>query len=386
VPDGSLSTSEVDAVQVVSAYDRTRNKWCIGSRLVVATSVLWLLFSIVRGTLSGRSWMGLILDLAPPLSLLVTPLCISATPLVALAIGRRLPKRALLITLAASLGAFLLGVGPSGVNLSALSHTKDSPLPANAVRVFSWNTEYWEQGNDRSTFFQYLLGQHADIYLLQEYIHWNQHNQTPIEINDIQRLQNTFPGYYIRSSGELMTLSRYPIVNSIALSPDGPRRGTDGKDFATSFEMLKTLRTDIKIGSSVTSFYNVHIPVQLNLELNTHFFDEAISRNSSRRTQYRLLRADVSANHDPFLVAGDFNTSPSMGDIAWLRGHLTDPTPALRSFYPTSWQDTGALPRGWRLDWVFTSSIRVHRYRFQTSEGLSDHRSQQLVVSIGGTR
>lgn len=59
---------------------------------------------------------------------------------------------------------------------------------------------------------------------------------------------------------------------------------------------------------------------------------------------------------------------------------------ASASIYPDSWQSSGWL-RLWRLDWTFTArGVRVHRYAFGDAEGMSDHRPQQITISLPGSR
>jgi hypothetical protein len=65
-----------------------------------------------------------------------------------------------------------------------------------------------------------------------------------------------------------------------------------------------------------------------------------------------------------------------------LHGSHYDPRPApdlprLREDFPT---------RGlslWQLDWTFTRGVRVHRYGLGDPQGISDHRTQELLLSPG---
>jgi endonuclease/exonuclease/phosphatase family metal-dependent hydrolase len=92
------------------------------------------------------------------------------------------------------------------------------------------------------------------------------------------------------------------------------------------------------------------------------------------------LTRDLAGNTAPRLVAGDFNTTPAMGELNRLdrlltRGRTTDGT-----LYPTSWN---ARHMGlWRLDFTYHDpTIRLHQYRFCDSRNLSDHDAQELWIS-----
>ena len=133
----------------------------------------------------------------------------------------------------------------------------------------------------------------------------------------------------------------------------------------------------------MVSAYNVHLPVQMDARLTTGFLGEVRRRTMARDQQYRGLLRDVAGNPSPVLVAGDFNTSPSMGDLRGLRARLVDAVRANPSLYPVTWPANTWL-RLWRLDWVFTTrDVQVYRYDFTDPHGMSDHRVQRLLVSPG---
>ncbi|MEZ0074653.1 endonuclease/exonuclease/phosphatase family protein [Planotetraspora sp. GP83] len=339
-------------------------------RLVLTVTAAWLLFVALHRLLSGRFWLWLLPDLVPPLVYLAGPLLLlAATPLA----GRLRRWCAVLAVVSLALG----------VDQSALNLTGDgSPAPPGAVRVVSWNTEYWHQDDDPGHFYGFLKAQHADVYLLQEYLSWT--DDTPRQVDDLARLRQEFPGYQIAVEGELVTLSRFPIVAS---PPVGPARAlSSGSPWLSAFTLGKVLRTDLRIGTSILSLYNVHIPTQYMLNenpLTPAFYTFLQDRNAARKAQFDGLEADVGANRNPLLVAGDFNSTYAMGDMGWLFHRLSSANRAARSLYPASWPAGG--PALWQLDWAFTSSARVHGYRLLDPEGMSDHRAQGLVISIGST-
>lgn len=170
-----------------------RPRWCLGTRLLLAATAAWVGFLTLHVVVTGRWWLWLAVEALPPVVLVLVPVA-----LLALSPLARPVRRPLVGTLVLALVA---GVHLSGVNLrpSAIG-----PEPG-AVRVFSFNTDIWNHDDDPSAFFDYLRAQRADIYLLQEYLSWN---DGPVRIDDTARLRAAFPGYDIVVEGELVTLSR----------------------------------------------------------------------------------------------------------------------------------------------------------------------------------
>jgi hypothetical protein len=96
------------------AGQRPQRRWCRGSRLLVAASLGWLGYVLAQvlaqRVRSGRAWLQLVPDLAPPLVFLVVPLLLLAVP-AALALARvRLPAAACLWTVGAAAAALVLGL------------------------------------------------------------------------------------------------------------------------------------------------------------------------------------------------------------------------------------------------------------------------------------
>jgi len=69
----------------------------------------------------------------------------------------------------AALTALAVGSGHSGLNRGGLARAAEPP--AGAVRVLSWNTEYWDQADTAKDLWEFLKGKDADIYVLQEHLH-----------------------------------------------------------------------------------------------------------------------------------------------------------------------------------------------------------------------
>ncbi|MEI5100018.1 endonuclease/exonuclease/phosphatase family protein [Streptomyces sp. PmtG] len=146
------------------------------------------------------------------------------------------------------------------------------------------------------------------------------------------------------------------------------------------------LRTDLWIRDTTVSFYNVHVAAQVDRSLSpfgTQFYRVIKDANARRKDQYAALAKDVDGNPYAAVVAGDFNTSPAMGDLRAIDSKLQDATLPSTGLNPLSWNSEGI--ELWRLDWAFTTDdLQVHRYRLLDPEGMSDHRAQQLTLSLTG--
>ncbi len=371
--------------QEPAAGPEGRARWCWYTRLLVAVAVAWALFALAQTLLSGRWWFMLAPDLMPPLLFALVPLLLPLGIVAGRVLRRRVPLRPALGVGLASLLSLGLGLPWSGLN----PHAFDShgPVPPGALRVMSWNTESWGKDTTPDKFFSYLKAQNADVYLLQECIWTDENEENDRQVDDPGAVYREFPGYYIAVRGELVTISRYPIVAQPAVGPDQAVSADPTADWQTVFRAAKVLRTDVKVDDKVLSFYNVHIPVQVDLgpsAFNPAFYQVLHDRNADRKAQYQGLQADLAANKEPFLVAGDFNTSPAMGDLDQLRSRYSDAEQASDSLYPTSWNELGSM-RYWRLDWTFTNSgLKVNQYQLKPVPGVSDHRAQLIRVSPHG--
>ncbi|HEU5160958.1 MAG TPA: endonuclease/exonuclease/phosphatase family protein [Streptosporangiaceae bacterium] len=380
---------------LVRAFVRPRRRWCWGTRLVVTASLAWLAFVILHRLLSGLTWLWAPFDLIPPIMFLAVPAALLAVAPLARPVRWRI--------MATLLVSALLGFGFSGVNLATVWYTPP-PAPPGAITVVSWNTEFWDQ-NWRSAdgdaydagFYEYLRGMNADVYLLKEYLYSAGGNgfdgewtaDMAIRIDKLAQLRREFPGYAIAISGEQITLSRLPIVRQygIDLRPWLPARWRaippSLRTWPESFTS-ETLRTDIRVGGSIVSFYNAQIlQPPMGWRLYQAKARAADRYNQARRAaSYAALRHDVEHNGNPAVLGADLNTSPAMGVRRLLPGKLVDESRALSSIYPTTWGQAGGIPL-WRIDWVLaTRDVIVHRHELPGAAGLSDHRAQRVVLSV----
>jgi endonuclease/exonuclease/phosphatase (EEP) superfamily protein YafD len=316
----------------------------------------WLVFVALHRVLSGRHWLWLLPDLVPPVSYLAVPSVLAA---IAVSTGQYW-------TAGVAVAAALVGFGHSGLNPHRPGCTTE-PVPG--VSVVAWNTQYWDQsGGD---LYDFLKAKNADVFVLQERLYGSHY--APLPAPDLPRLREEFPDYHIAAAGELITLSRFPIVG---IHPPKDPGWT-----------ARVLRTDLQLGDDVLSVYNVHIPVQYvgtdNL-LTREFYSMLRDRNATRKSVFRCLHDDVLSHHNPVLVTGDFNSTGAMGDLAWLFRNLSCANRAARRWLPATWPARG--PSLWQLDWTFTRGVRVLRYELGDPQGISDHRTQELLILPGDTR
>ncbi|BCL12358.1 hypothetical protein GCM10017556_00970 [Micromonospora sagamiensis] len=382
-----------EPVRTAGDADRPARRRRRRTRLVLGAAASWLVFVAAHRVLSGRVWWWNLPDLAPPPAFLAVPVLLLAV-LVLLRPARR-------VGVVLVVAALVLGWPCAGVNFATLWH-RPAPAPPDAVTVFSWNTWYWDQlvrtgpggepVRDPDRFYRYLRAQAADVYLLQEYLYVDRQDFSPLPVTDPDRLRREFPGFHVAVSGELVTLSRFPIVLERPVDlrpwldrqwPDLPPAGSSMPDYHT----VKTLRTDLRVAGRVLSFYNahLHVPITGLPSRGGGTAWDGLARYDLRAADYRALAADLADNPHPVLLAGDLNTSPAMRLIRALPDRLVDASRAIDSLYPVSWAGHG-LPL-WRIDWVFTTTdVTVHRYRMVPQGGLSDHRGQLVVVSIPSCR
>ncbi|MFY1649935.1 endonuclease/exonuclease/phosphatase family protein [Solwaraspora sp. WMMB762] len=349
-------------------WGRWWRRWL--GRVFLTGSAAWLAYVLAHRLLSGRVWWWVLAELMPPVMFVAVPLLFATA-----AAGCRRTRRPAALMCAVSL---LAGVGLAGINLPGPLRSAPQ-VPPDALRVVSWNTGYWHTTDRADDFYQLLRDQRADVYLLQEYI--AEVDGVIVPIDDLDRLRREMPGFQVAVIGELVTLSRYPIVDQTPLVADGLPPAPDG---FTDFWRYQVLRTDLRVGDRVLSTYNAHLPVPLwagGPGLFTREFHRTIREQHQRRVpQFRALAADVAGNDNPVVLAGDLNTSPAMGDLRRLPSGLRDAESVSRSVYLASWPTEQVS--SWRLDWALVSAgVTVHRYEFGDARGMSDHRPQSLWVS-----
>lgn len=382
--------SPSDEAVGLPARTRHRRQWW--SRLAALLCTFWLVFVVLHLVLSGRFYWWGPFDLLPPFVFAAVPLVL--LPVAQLA--RSMRWRLSLLPVA----ALVLGLGLSGINFGTVFYTP-SPAPPGAVKLVTWNTEYWDQdvresGRDTADFYRFLRGLDADIYLLHEYAHADftlpDVFAQALVIDQMTELRQNFPGYEIVLEGRNVTLSRLPVVGhqplySTPWLPDDLKPLPPAFDGHPLFYTSQVLRTDIRVGHRVVSFYNAHLfqpprrMLMMKGEPGQSVFQVDRFNFSMRRASVESIRADVKDNPNPIVFAGDLNTSSSMGMLQMLPNRLVDHSRAMSSLYPTTWE-VGKRSY-WRIDWLRTTSdVNVHRYEFLDPVGLSDHRVQRALLTV----
>jgi endonuclease/exonuclease/phosphatase family metal-dependent hydrolase len=366
------TTETPDTVRDGSQGSAVTGRWCTGTRLLVAATAAWTIFLVLHILFTGRWWPWFIVDATPPLTLVVVPLLLLAGAPLARPVRRWLSVVLVVLLLA---GTHLAGYGPGWTNAAAGS------TRGTAVKVFAWSTNYWQMSDDKDAFYAFLRRQNADVYLLQEYLYWKGGQEwqgdQPIRIDDSARLRAEFPGYRLSVEGELLTLSRLPVV-----ADHHQRVPSTGTDWY--WKGAKAQRTDIRVGGRTISFYNAHLPVPFSIgnPLSGRSYRFLKGHGAWWTGELRRLRTDLAGNPNPAVVAGDFNTPwmelSSVGAGAVMHSPATSLLPA-RSWPVSDY----SLPRLWRLDWLYTTrGLAVPSYHFGGGAAFSDHAAQEIRVIV----
>jgi endonuclease/exonuclease/phosphatase (EEP) superfamily protein YafD len=341
--------------------------------------VVWILFAALRPVLSGRLAWWALLDLVPPFFLLAVPLLFPlAIPAVRI-FRVRLPVSARWTLVALTVLGLGLGFQQSGINLAAFGSAPPA-APADALRVTVWDTLGWDTGKNADAFYSYLTSQHSDIYVLQEYIGIGS-DGAPYPIDDSARLRSAFPGYSLTSVGELLVISRYPVLDHSTVGDS--LRPAAVTNTVWSYGTSRILRVDLDVAGRTVSVYDVHLPDLFNFGpsvFGPSFYEQASELAGWRDAEMGALQADLARNPNQTIVGGDLNLVPGSSALGKL-GALQDAAHASRSLYPVSFWV--GMFQAWRMDCTFTSpDLRLYSYDLISPQGLSTHRAQNLALSV----
>lgn len=382
-PVGTTPAAEPETAATGAA---PRRRWCAGTRIAVAIGTAWLGFVGLHYLLSGNWWVWELVELLPPVGLVISPLIVLALPVVMRLFRVRLPALATGWLVAVAVAALVLGGGMAGFNLHALRGDPATAAPPDALRVVSWNAEHWDQGEDTDELYAYLQETDADVYLLQEYLHRGE--VAPYPIDQMPRLQREFEGYHFAAVGQFLTISRFPIVSSepIKVSEQDAFRASAWDDYW----LIQAQRTDVRVDGETVSFYNIHIPTPVQFRYSPahlEFYEYVREAHPWREAVFDALLGDVAENCNPIMVAGDFNASTIKRGLHELDPKLRDALPANRELYPGTFALRELDLQLWRLDYAYvTPEMEVHQYDLRHHQELSDHDSQYLVVSLDESR
>lgn len=346
-------------------------RWSRGTRVLVAATAAWAVFLVVHILLTGSWWPWVMFEVMPPLIMVAVPLLLLVFVPCVRPVRRWLSVILILLLLA---GAYLAGYGRGWTGFPA------GRPRGMVIKVFDWNTGYWEMEDDTAAFYAFLRRQDADVYLLQEHL-YGIRNNTPynqvLHVDDSARLHAVFPGYRIAFEGEFVTLSRLPIVTEH--HQPVPSAGADWFWKGPKFQ-----RTEIRVGGRTVSFYNVHLPAPLRggNPFSGGFYRRQEQQSIWRYENLRKLRTDLAGNPYPVVMAGDFN-SPWTELYSFRPGTQAHSPPAPLS-PPHTWPVSRfQLPTLWRLDWLYTvGDLAISNYHIAGGETLSDHRAQRFRVVV----
>lgn len=346
-------------------------------------SILWLGLSIAHFIFAGKIPLWIYVECIPSFFFIVVPILFLSLELLR-------KNRKWLRILPAAL-ALCLGVTQLDINVA---RKKSISVPASSyteVQFFNWNTEMWDQGKDRSQFIGFIKKQAADIYMFQEYLHavedpaleLSPEKVTQFQLfqicsavpgfpfhyqpfDDTDKLKQEFPGYFTAINQQFLIISRYPIVASHLDSSD---------QYAV---------TDIDINGRIVRFFNVHFLLHLESPRMPDFYRSIQRRFVARRLAFKNLEADIQKTTTDYLIAGDFNSTTTMGVMNGLLKSHIDAVNYSGELIPLTFQFGGL--NFWRFDYVLTAktsrNLMVKSYKNISPEGFSDHSGQLLVLNI----
>lgn len=321
-------------------------------KAVVILTTAFTVFLFLDFVFNGRWWLWELLSIVPwflYLSVWLTLLLAS--------IWRRLFP---LMIVFAVLGIYVLSISDFALNFSPPLATSSSE-----VSLFNWNTEFWDE-QESDAFYDLITSQSADVIQLQEAL---QIGGEVITARDVQESlqQKLGEDYQVVQFGELVSATNLPIVN-VVTSSEGA-----------------FLRLDLQISETKTvSYYNVHVPVHMNLRLLNRdvwrFLEDMQLRFAWRQTVAHALELDLRRNSLPKVVSGDFNAQTTMRIIDPFLAEYTDAYSSTEFGIPSSIELFGL--KAWRIDYVLSEFATPISYREVNPEGFSDHWGQVVVHTI----
>jgi endonuclease/exonuclease/phosphatase (EEP) superfamily protein YafD len=227
---------------------------------------------------------------------------------------------------------------------------------ANAVKMVVWNTMVWHSNEGRERFIAELKAQNADIYLLQEAF------DDKLQFVDAKAdLAAEFSDYKIEQTGDLVTLSKFPIKNTV--------KGI-GHRLWGGF-----LRTDMEIEGKVISLYNIHLPIpfQPGKLLAAEGWSEMETLFKEKQRIWKSLNADIDKNTHLKIVGGDFNSTEMDFSLFGLRNDGRFAQMSNSGILPSTFTHLELL-KFWRIDWVFASkAIKGRQIEQRNLPEASDH-------------
>lgn len=246
------------------------------------------------------------------------------------------------------------------------------------IKVFNWNTCFWDQNKNSNEFYQFLVDQNADVYVLQEYEYFTRDSEKNyreeelfpvcsfikgfpkecVMIDKKNEIEYYFPGYFIATINQFAYISKYPILD---ISMD------ESEQFA---------KAKIDIGGQETMFYNVHILLHIEPSnpFKKEFLENINKRFLARKIGFMNLLLELENEDTDYIVSGDFNSTKAMG---MLNDFYIDNIDAVQyddSIIPLSFSYNNI--KLWRFDYVFINkknNIYISNHELIDNNDLSDH-------------
>jgi hypothetical protein len=356
--------------------------------------VAWTAVIALHYLLSGRTWLWALPEMAPPIAFAAVPLAVAVLALLRPPAGgggwRWAVPALALVSLAA--GARWSGVtlrpprratpatGPVAGRVAGSAAAVPGRPAAAPVVAFVWNTQFWDQGKDRELFHRFIRERAADVYFLQEYVHWAGRE---VPAAGIEKLAASMPDHEVFIDGGLVTLVhrrlaplRRPGIPGTALRVDITAGAAEPYGSSGSYGSAGPY------GAASVALYNIHLPAPLDpgkSPFKAPFYRFVREQAGQRRRAFQALDELLDDAPPALFMGGDFNSSPAMRGMRRLRGRLADALGPAGGPYPATWP--AGRWRLWRIDWTFTSpQVAVESARIVDPEGLSDHAGQLCVI------
>lgn len=348
---------------------------------VTVLSFLWLLFTFLHLLLTGKIPLWNVPASIPPFFFFLIPLLFLAVE----ALWKERKRSVMLV------GVLSLVLGSTQLDMHwPQSHNKGTGTGSyTRLKVFNWNTQYWDQFKDRKHFYRFLRDQDADIYLLQEYLYTATGADIPangstqgfsictsvpgfppdyVLPDDTEGLRNEFPGYYLVTDKQFVVLSRFPIKASHCDTSE------------------QYLVSDIAINGRMVRFFNVHMLLHVDPEklLKPDFYTSLSRRYQARQLGFRRLKEDIAKTETDYFISGDFNSSKAMGVMGDLLKKHVDGVQYSGDLLPTSITFCGM--RLWRFDYALipntSKTVSFLDYRCIAPEVPSDHNPLSVTLAL----
>lgn len=215
----------------------------------------------------------------------------------------------------------------------------DSHENQEVLSITTWNTLYWDQGEDASDFEKQLSALPADVLLLQEYIHWDREAKNIIQLDNNPNLKDCCNYKNVWSKGELVTASN---LDGIQIDVDNPF----------------ILAVEFQIHSQKLIILNVHVPVHLDVQnsiFHSNFWNFIRERIGSRKKTFSSIKS-ILLREPIVIIGGDFNSTMLMSSMRDSVFSLTDFN--ILSMFEGSYPANGSLPNWWRLDHLLSKNVK----------------------------